>query len=43
MSLVNLRGRAAWIFEEDDYDIDLIIGVRNIKMTDVTELAALVQ
>jgi len=41
MSLVNLRGRAAWIFEEDDYDIDLIIGVRNIKITDVTELAGL--
>ena len=41
MSLVNLRGRAAWIFEEDDYDIDLIIGVRNIKITDVKELAAL--
>ncbi|RYY77491.1 MAG: 3-isopropylmalate dehydratase, partial [Comamonadaceae bacterium] len=28
-------------FEEDDYDIDLIIGVRNIKITDVKELAAL--
>ena len=41
MSLVNLRGRAAWIFEEDDYDIDLIIGVRNIKITDVKELAGL--
>lgn len=41
MSLVNLRGRAAWVFEEDDYDIDLIIGVRNIKITDVKELAAL--
>lgn len=41
MSLVNLRGRAAWIFQEDDYDIDLIIGVRNIKITDVKELAAL--
>ncbi|CAN7764972.1 3-isopropylmalate dehydratase [Variovorax sp. LjRoot175] len=41
MSLANLRGRAAWVFEEDDYDIDLIIGVRNIKITDVSELAAL--
>lgn len=41
MSLVNLHGRAAWVFEEDDYDIDLIIGVRNIKITDVKELAAL--
>jgi 3-isopropylmalate/(R)-2-methylmalate dehydratase small subunit len=41
MSLENLRGRAAWVFEEDDYDIDLIVGVRNIKITDVKELAAL--
>jgi len=41
MSLHNLRGRVAWVFEEDDYDIDLIVGVRNIKITDVTELAAL--
>ncbi len=41
MSLQNLRGRVAWVFEEDDYDIDLIVGVRNIKITDVAELAAL--
>ncbi len=41
MSLANLHGRAAWVFEEDDYDIDLIVGVRNIKITDVKELAAL--
>jgi 3-isopropylmalate/(R)-2-methylmalate dehydratase small subunit len=41
MSLANLRGRAAWIFEDDNYDIDLIVGVRNIKITDVSELAAL--
>ncbi|MDM0035355.1 3-isopropylmalate dehydratase [Variovorax sp. J22P271] len=41
MSLVNLRGRVAWIFDEDDFDIDLIVGVRNIKITDVAELAAL--
>lgn len=41
MSLVNLRGRVAWVFEEDDYDIDLIVGVRNIKITDLGELAAL--
>lgn len=41
MSLANLRGRVAWVFEEDDYDIDLIVGVRNIKITDVRELAAL--
>ncbi len=42
MSLRNLRGRVAWVFGEDDYDIDLIIGVRNIKITDVQELAGLV-
>lgn len=41
MSLPNLRGRVAWVFEEDDFDIDLIVGVRNIKITDVNELAAL--
>jgi 3-isopropylmalate/(R)-2-methylmalate dehydratase small subunit len=38
MSLANLRGRVAWVFDEDDFDIDLIIGVRNIKITDVNEL-----
>lgn len=41
MSLRNLRGRVAWVFEEDDFDIDLIIGVSNIKITDVNELAGL--
>lgn len=41
MSLANLRGRVAWVFEENDFDIDLIIGVRNIKITDLNELAAL--
>lgn len=41
-NLPNLRGRVAWVYDEDDYDIDLIIGVRNIKITDVKELAALV-
>lgn len=41
MSLANLQGRVAWIFAADDYDIDLIVGVRNIKITDVKELAAL--
>ena len=42
MSLKNLQGRVAWVFEEDDYDIDLIVGVSNIKITDLNELAALV-
>lgn len=40
MSLPNLQGRAAWIFQEDDYDIDLIVGIKNIKITDIHELAA---
>ena len=39
MALPNLRGRVAWVFDEDDFDIDLIIGVRNIKITDLDELA----
>ena len=41
MSLSNLRGRVAWVFDEDDFDIDLIIGVSNIKITDLNQLAAL--
>ena len=41
MSLPVLQGRVAWVFAEDDYDIDLIIGVRNIKLTDIKELASL--
>jgi 3-isopropylmalate/(R)-2-methylmalate dehydratase small subunit len=36
-----MHGRAAWVFTEDDYDIDLIVGVKNIKLTDINELAAL--
>jgi 3-isopropylmalate/(R)-2-methylmalate dehydratase small subunit len=41
MALSNLTGRVAWVFEEADYDIDRIIGVKNIKITDVQELARL--
>jgi len=41
MSLSNLKGRVAWVFDEADYDIDRIIGVKNIKITDVQELARL--
>lgn len=40
MSLHNLQGRVAWIFEEDNFDIDLIIGIKNIKLSDLEELAA---
>lgn len=32
-----LRGRVAWIFE-DHFDIDLIIGVKNIGETDIDKL-----
>ena len=41
MSLPNLRGRVAWIFEEENFDVDQIVGVKNIKITNVAELAAL--
>lgn len=41
MPLTNLRGRVAFIFEEDDFDIDQIVGVKNIKIQDVDELAAI--
>lgn len=40
MTLPTLDGRCAWIFEADDYDIDLIIGIKNIKLTNLDELAA---
>ena len=36
--LNNINGRAAWVFDEANYDIDLIVGVQNIKITDVAEL-----
>ncbi|MEC9344086.1 MAG: 3-isopropylmalate dehydratase [Pseudomonadota bacterium] len=41
MSLQNLKGRVAYIFEEDDFDVDQIVGVKNIKIQDVDELAGL--
>lgn len=40
MPLANLRGRIAFIFEETDFDVDQIVGVKNIKITDIDELAA---
>ena len=40
MSLKNLRGRVAFIFEERDFDVDQIVGVKNIKIQDIDELAA---
>ena len=41
MALANLRGRAAWIFEDEDFDVDQIVGVKNIKIKDPDELARL--
>ena len=41
MPLENLRGRVAFIFEEQDFDVDQIVGVKNIKIKDVDELAGL--
>lgn len=40
MSLENLRGRVAFIFDEINFDVDQIVGVKNIKITDIDELAA---
>lgn len=39
MALKNLRGRVAFIFAEIDFDVDQIVGVKNIKIQDVAELA----
>lgn len=37
--LPTLRGRVAFIFDEEDYDIDQIIGVKNIRIQDLDELS----
>ncbi|MBY0338536.1 MAG: 3-isopropylmalate dehydratase [Acetobacteraceae bacterium] len=34
-----LRGRVAFVFDEPDFDVDQIVGVKNIKIQDVEELA----
>ena len=41
MSIPSIQGRASWIFTEDNFDVDQIVGVKNIKITDIQELAAL--
>ena len=38
MALHNLRGRVAFKFEEIDFDVDQIVGVKNMKTTDIAEL-----
>ena len=35
-----IHGRVAFVFEEVDFDVDQIIGVKNIKLRDPAELAA---
>jgi 3-isopropylmalate/(R)-2-methylmalate dehydratase small subunit len=39
-NLPNLRGRVAYVFGEEDFDVDQIVGVKNIKIQDIDELAA---
>ncbi|MBL8670348.1 MAG: 3-isopropylmalate dehydratase [Alphaproteobacteria bacterium] len=39
MALQNLRGRVAFVFTEVDFDVDQIVGVKNIKLQNVEELA----
>ncbi len=41
MALKNLKGRIAFKFEEIDFDVDQIVGVKNIKIKDPVELASL--
>jgi|TARA_B100000780_G_scaffold145514_1_gene101670 3-isopropylmalate/(R)-2-methylmalate dehydratase small subunit len=41
MGLDNLRGRVAWIFNDENFDIDQIVGVKNIKIKDPAELGEL--
>ncbi len=38
MEIQNLKGRVAFIFDEPNFDIDQIVGVKNIKVQDLDEL-----
>jgi 3-isopropylmalate/(R)-2-methylmalate dehydratase small subunit len=38
MTLGNLAGRVSFVFEEDNFDIDQIVGVKYIKVQDLEEL-----
>ena len=40
-TLPKLEGRVAWKFEDEDYDIDQIIGVKNIRIQDLDELCSI--
>jgi len=39
MTLRNLRGRVAFIFTDENFDVDQIVGVKNIRLQDEQELA----
>lgn len=41
MALANIIGRVAYVFAEDNFDVDQIVGVKNIKLQDVEALARL--
>ena len=38
-ALPNLKGRVAFVFEERDFDVDQIVGVKNIKTTNIDDLS----
>ncbi|GAB2924364.1 Isopropylmalate/citramalate isomerase small subunit [Paraburkholderia jirisanensis] len=42
MTLKNPRGRVAFVFSDDDYDVDQIVGVKNIRVQDRDELRRIV-
>ncbi|MET1028972.1 MAG: 3-isopropylmalate dehydratase [Dongiaceae bacterium] len=39
MTLRTLRGRVAFVFEEENFDVDQIVGIKNIRLKDELELA----
>lgn len=41
LKLPAIRGRVAWVFDQPDYDVDQIVGVKNIKIQDLDQLAAI--
>jgi 3-isopropylmalate/(R)-2-methylmalate dehydratase small subunit len=40
MKETTMKGRVAFVFEQDDFDVDQIVGVENIKIKDVPSLVA---
>ncbi|MGJ9457821.1 3-isopropylmalate dehydratase [Oceanobacillus sp. CF4.6] len=36
--LTEINGRVAWVFKEENFDIDLIVGVDNMKTQDIEKL-----